>query len=178
MIQWGVVLGASLVAALWDLKERKIPNMLTVPVFIGGVVWSAAGGGGAGVVESLEAAVVLALPYILLFLFAGGGAGDAKLMGAVGAWLGLSSGILALVCVCVFGLILALLKALWHRQFFAVLKNIQVMIFTFFVYLGTRGACKANALDGAETNSSLTIPYGPAIFAGILTAAIYQVFIS
>ncbi len=95
-------------------------------------------------------------------------------MGAVGAWLGLSSGIVALVCVCVFGLVLALLKALWHRQFFAVLKSIQVIIFTFLIYICSRGACKANALEVVGHEQTMKIPYGPAIFAGMLTAAIYQ----
>ncbi|MCE5185274.1 MAG: A24 family peptidase [Planctomycetaceae bacterium] len=174
MIQWGVVLGASLAAALWDLKDRRIPNMLTIPVLVGGLAWSAIHGGGAGFIESLEAAGLLALPYVLLFVFAGGGAGDAKLMAALGAWLGLENGIATLVCVCIFGVILALLKAAWHKQFFAVLANIRTIILTFMTYVFTRGACKANALEVVGHEQTMKMPYGPAIFAGVLAAAVYQ----
>lgn len=177
MIQWGVVLGASLAAALWDLKDRRIPNMLTVPVFAGGLAWSAVQGGGAGLLDSFEAAVVLALPYVLLFVFAGGGAGDAKIMAAIGAWLGFQSGIVALVCVCVFGLIMALLKAAWHKQFFEVLANIRTIVLTFMTYVFTRGACRANALEVVGHEQTMKMPYGPAIFAGVVMAAVYELIV-
>ena len=48
VLQWGVVIGASLLAALSDLRERRIPNALTFPLFVVGLIWAAWFGGLAG----------------------------------------------------------------------------------------------------------------------------------
>jgi Flp pilus assembly protein protease CpaA len=77
-LQWGVVIGASTAAAVWDLRQRRIPNILTGPLFIGGLVWAIWVGGLPGLGEALVACIILAAPYVWLFLVAGGGAGDAK----------------------------------------------------------------------------------------------------
>ena len=69
IFQWGVVIGASLLAALGVLKVRRIPNALTFPVFVVGLIWSAWFGGVSGLAESAGASALLALPYIILFLF-------------------------------------------------------------------------------------------------------------
>lgn len=175
--QWGVVLGASLIAALWDLKCRRIPNVLTLPLFAAGLLQAALFSGWDGFQSAFAAGVILALPYVVLFLFGGGGGGDAKLMGAIGTWLGLSSGLTVLVFVSLFGLLLALLKAAFKGRFFAVLENIRAIVFSFMVFAGTRGRVNtvsdtADAIEGER----MTVPYGPAIFAGVLGAAIYSYF--
>jgi prepilin signal peptidase PulO-like enzyme (type II secretory pathway) len=61
-LQWGVVIGASTAAAVWDLRQRRIPNILTGPLFIGGLVWAIWVGGLAGLGEALVACVILAAP--------------------------------------------------------------------------------------------------------------------
>jgi Flp pilus assembly protein protease CpaA len=174
IVQWGVVLVASLVAALWDLKSRQIPNVLTLPLLAAGIVLAAVQG---DLKSSLLAAILLGLPYILLFLFAGGGAGDAKLMLAIGAWLGLSSGVVALLAISICAVIFALLKAAFHKLFFAVLRRIQDMIVSFFLLARPQGVRKAatSALSmDADDQQRLTMPYGPAIFAGLVVAAVYS----
>jgi prepilin peptidase CpaA len=173
--QWGVVLGASLIAALWDLKNRRIPNVLTLPLFAAGLLQAALFSGWDGLTSSFAAGVLLALPYVVLFLFAGGGAGDAKLMGAIGTWVGLSSGLVVLVFVSLFGILVALLKAAYKGRFFAVLNNIRVIVLSFMVFVGTRGRVNtvADTADAVESER-MTVPYGPAIFAGVLCAALYS----
>jgi prepilin peptidase CpaA len=172
MFQWGVILVASLVAALWDLKSRRIPNVLTLPLLAAGIIVAFVQ---EDLKSSLLAAAILGLPYILLFLFAGGGAGDAKLMLAVGSWLGLSSGIVALICISACALVMALLKAAFEKQFIAVLKRIQAILVTCFLVLTSRGLIKASAAAVPDESSQkpFTMPYGPAIFAGLVVAAVY-----
>ena len=108
VIQWGVVIVASLVAALWDVRTRRIPNKLTGSLLVSGIAWHAWVGGLPGVGDSLLGCFVASLPFLVLFLYAGGGAGDAKMMGAVGAWLGLAQGVVALVAVVCAGAIVGL----------------------------------------------------------------------
>lgn len=81
----GIVL---LIAAVNDLRFQKIPNLLTYPAMIAALAYHGVNGGFEGFLFSAKG---LGLGMAILFppyLMGGMGAGDAKLMGAVGAILG------------------------------------------------------------------------------------------
>jgi prepilin peptidase CpaA len=85
---WALVLGLTLFAAFMDWRTRRIPNWLTVPGFLTGIAANWILGGWHAAMASLEGAGLalgLLLPFVLL---RGLGAGDWKLMGAVGAMVG------------------------------------------------------------------------------------------
>ena len=82
------------------------------------------------------ACLVVSLPFVLLFVFAGGGAGDAKLMGAVGAWLGLGSGIVALGSVCAAGVAFAVVHALSRNRLRAALSNMAGLARAAWLFVG------------------------------------------
>lgn len=168
VFQWGVVIGASLIAALVDLKEKRIPNALTFPLFVVGLIWATLFSGLSGLAEAAGACVLLALPYIILFLFFGGGAGDAKLMGAIGAWLGLRQGLIVLACVAVAGGVLAVAKAIATKRLKFVLTSVLISFYGFILNLLTHRKVQL-AEEQAEIKQSgeLDIPYGVAIFAGV-----------
>ena len=80
------------VFTLWslatDVRTRKIPNALTVPAFLLALLFHAWFDGWTGM-KSAAAGFALGFGTLLvLWLVGGGGAGDVKLMGALGAWLG------------------------------------------------------------------------------------------
>jgi len=173
IFQWGVVIGASLAAAIYDLRTRRIPNALTVPLLAAGLVWAAWRGGLSGLADAAAVCFVLALPYVLLFLFAKGGAGDAKLMGAIGAWMGLEQGIAVVGCVCVAGGVLAIATAIAKRRLKVVLANIVLSIYNFIVAVLTARSIGTAANEARpEQTEKLTIPYGVAIFAGVCAAGV------
>ncbi|MFC1792085.1 prepilin peptidase [Planctomycetota bacterium] len=168
VFQWGVVIGASLLAALGDLKERRIPNALTFPVFVVGLIWATWVGGISGLAESAGTCALLALPYVFLFLFFGGGAGDAKLMGAIGAWLGFRQGLTVLACVAIAGGGLAIAKAIAQKKLKYVLTSVLVSFVNFILYLFTHRTMKlADDQNEIKQSGDLDIPYGVAIFAGV-----------
>lgn len=170
-LQWGVVLGASLAAALFDLRSRRIPNLLTFPVLAAGLIYATVAGGWLGLADALSACILLALPYVLLFVYAGGGAGDAKLMAALGGWLGVINGLMALASVALAGVVMAIVWAIARRSVPTVLSNVTLIV------SGTlAGWFRGGALgdsDGVVTRPSglHAMPYGVAIFIGVCTAA-------
>jgi len=176
-VQWGVVLGASLAAALTDLRNRRIPNRLTMPLALVGLAVAFYGGGWANLGAAGAAYLVLALPYILLFLLAGGGAGDAKMMGAIGTWLGLEAGVVVLVAVAVVGGVMGLIRIMLDRQRNSRLGNLVASLYVFTIALaGGRRTWTLLAADhpgepGPATGRRGAIPYGPAIFIGVCIGA-------
>ena len=171
---WTAVVTAAGIAAYTDIKGRRIPNILTGPMLLAGLVFSGVNCGWAGLGDSAAAMVILALPYVLLFLFAGGGAGDAKLMAAIGSWLGLINGLVALAAVSIAAIIAAVLHAIFARQVKKTATNIGGIIShaMLSVLTGGRVSSLVNAADGSGDISHMQkMPYGVSIFAGICAAA-------
>ncbi len=115
-----VIVGSSLVvttaAAVTDFRCRRIPNALTLTAFLAGVLFRLATGGPAGL---LDAGLGFAAGFGTLFVLwicGGGGAGDVKLMGALGVWLGFSLTLAALVLAVVAVCLLSLAAPLFSRQ--------------------------------------------------------------
>jgi prepilin peptidase CpaA len=87
-VQEWVVVATGLAACVVDLRTRRIPNALTLPVAAVGVLFGLTTtglDGGASALAGLAVGLCLFLPFYLL---GGLGAGDVKLLAALGAWLG------------------------------------------------------------------------------------------
>src|SRR5262249_14558706 len=87
LIPASIVLSASLVAAVMDLWKFKVYNALTVPLFLTGLAYHFAAGGVHGLLGSLSGALFGFAVLIVAYAMGGMGAGDVKLMAAIGAWL-------------------------------------------------------------------------------------------
>lgn len=89
LIVFLVCVGAyTLAAAIWDIRVKRIPNKLTLPVLGLGIVYQVAFNQVDGL---LAAGAGFAAGFGLLFvlwMIGSGGGGDVKLMGALGVWLG------------------------------------------------------------------------------------------
>ncbi len=92
----GVVL-VTAIALYWDLRFGKIPNALTLPFFALGWVYQFWSHGPHGLVDGLEGFALGFGTYFVLWIIAGGGGGDTKLMGAISVWLGFKLTLLVIV---------------------------------------------------------------------------------
>jgi len=159
VVQWLVVVSATVICTITDVRSRRIPNLVTLPLLIGGLVHAAAAVGWRGVADGVTAAVLLALPYVILYALARGGAGDAKLMAAIGAWLGVINGFAVLFAVAIFGVILSPLFAMWSSQ----CRQAQA--------IAVGELSLVSGIDRVNLIRRTRVPYGLAICAGVCTAA-------
>lgn len=144
------------VAAVADLRSRRIPNLLVVPFLLLGIALSAITHGWSGIGQSLLG-VLLAVAALGLFCLLGGmGMGDLKLCAAVGAWIGPSQLLIALVMTSLIGGVMALGWALTGGFVADALRGTAGLVF------GKRKGLTL-ASPGARK-----MPYAPAIALGTI----------
>jgi prepilin peptidase CpaA len=110
-------------AAWVDFRTRRIPNWLTVSGFLLGIGANSIFGGWHGAVVSLEGAG-LALGLLLpLVLLRGLGAGDWKLMGAMGALMGWRAMLFLLIVSLLASGVMAVVQMIAMRRAKQTLSN-------------------------------------------------------
>ena len=92
----------TVVAAISDLRFRKIPNKMTAPMCIAGIVFQVRFFGWDGLWESLLGFAAGFGVLFVLWMIATAGGGDVKLMAALGTWLGWLMVLKVLFCSLIF----------------------------------------------------------------------------
>jgi prepilin peptidase CpaA len=147
-----------------DLSKRRIPNVLTLPAVVIGLILGLVGGGWEGLLLAF-AGMLVGLGLMFLPYYLGGmGAGDVKLMAAVGALFGFPAVIDIFLYTALAGGAVALIVTLRQRIALKALKNSFSMIRSFV--LSHLAGAKSQA-GGAKPHKSIgAIPYGVAIAFG------------
>lgn len=83
-----ILLAALIAASVTDITRQRIPNAITLPLAAFGIVYHLYTAGMGGMLFSVAGLLAGAALLILFYLVGGMGAGDVKLMGAVGSILG------------------------------------------------------------------------------------------
>jgi prepilin peptidase CpaA len=163
---WAVTIGVTLVAAFIDYRSRKIPNWLTVPAFVAGLTLRTVLFGWAGAKSALEGtalALVVLLPLVLMRAL---GAGDWKLMGAVGAFLGPLMFLFVLLGSILVSGIMAIVEMARTRRVRETFHNLYVLVQGFFTF-----GLRANPKISLDNPELLKLPFGVAL--AIATVACY-----
>ena len=104
-------------AAIYDVKYRKIPNILTLSTMLAGLAYHALLTGFQGFLFSLGGAFLGMALLIVFYLMGKMGAGDVKLMGAVGSILGPAGVFNAFLYTAIVGGIYAIIILLYTGRF-------------------------------------------------------------
>ena len=104
--------GIVIMAAITDIRSQRIPNVLTFSTMAFALFCHAEGGGLQGFLFSLAGVAIGIALFILPYLMGGMGAGDVKLLGAVGAVLGPWGVFEAALCTALIGGVYALVLLL------------------------------------------------------------------
>jgi prepilin peptidase CpaA len=116
------------VACAWDLRTRRIPQALTLGGAMAAVAYHVAIGGAPAGVASLSGWAVGLVLFLIPFALGGLGAGDVKLLGALGAWLGPANALWLALYTGVAGGILAVAVAVWRGYLSQALTNIYLLL--------------------------------------------------
>ena len=115
------------VATFSDLLSHRIPNKLTAPVALLGLLLQAWFNGWAGLADGFLGMLVGFFAFLPFYLARWMAAGDIKLLMAVGACLGWRLGLLAGLSTLLIGAIVAFMFLLIKGELFAYLRRYGVM---------------------------------------------------
>lgn len=108
-----VVMLFTATAAIWDFRQHRIPNKLTLPVFAAGWVFQLVFHSWAGLGNAALGFLVGFGVLFILWMVGGGGGGDVKLMGALSVWLGYRLTLLVLIGSTVTVILGTFLVVIW-----------------------------------------------------------------
>ena len=171
------VTGTMTVAAVIDGWKLKVPNWITFPFAISGLIYHFATDGFAGLTGSLIGCAaglgLLLIPYII----GGMGAGDVKLFAGVGAWMGASITFGAFLVSTVVGGVLALamiaFRSLHGRDWSVVSKHLERFQMVATELMTIRDPNHLAELAAARKPTAMLLPYGIPLAIGTVAYFFY-----
>jgi prepilin peptidase CpaA len=155
-------------SAIGDYQRQKIPNWLSMSGWIIAPALAGLCTGSDGVEDSLLGLglmVVLLFPLWMLHWF---GAADVKLIGTVGAFVGVSDSLSVLLGIFVTGLLMSIVVLLYKRRLLLTLNALTIL-------LSSRwgGRVSNIPLGGVDNEEPIILPYAiPIAFGTMLTILI------
>jgi prepilin peptidase CpaA len=117
-----------IVGAAWDVATRRVPNALTFTSATSALVLATWQSGVHGLTESASGLLTGLALFLPFFALGGMGAGDVKLLAAVGAWLGPWGAFWAAVWTSLAGGAFAVVIAVAHNYLGTALLNLARLI--------------------------------------------------
>jgi prepilin peptidase CpaA len=162
-----VVVGT--LAAILDLKYRKIPNWLTFPAMLLGILFNLMIKDRAWYF-SIFGLLVGLLMFLLPLALGGIGAGDVKLMMALGAFLGMETIFRVGLYGGIAGGILSLAAIIFREGFIEAKRRLVSLVLSIW-----DKDVRVMLLTPDQTSKS-SIPYGLAIYIGLIAGLIWGPF--
>ncbi|MGA1266863.1 MAG: prepilin peptidase [Phycisphaerales bacterium] len=179
---WVLLLVAGSIATVTDLRSMRIPNWLTLPLLGAGIAHGGWLHGFGGIGDSLAGAAIAGGIFLAAYALAGGGAGDAKLMMAIGSWIGLDASVPLVLGVTASGFVYAMIVTVARGS----IRDVPIVIFHGLMMvrfgvarllggrLQTQPAAEASAAPGPRHRH--WFPYAPAILVGTAVTWWYLAF--
>ena len=168
---WMLAALPAVIAGYTDWRFRRIPNWLTLPGALLGLALSSVAGGWTGARSSLLGlglGLAVLLPFVLLRAL---GAGDWKLAGMLGAFLGPQRLIAVLFWSILVAGAMAVVLIVWKRRVLQTLRNMGRMLAAFLSF----------HLPGRdltlENPGALKVPFGVAVAFAVILYTAAQVWV-
>jgi prepilin peptidase CpaA len=160
-----------LIWAAWiDGKQLRVPNWLTFPMVLSGLVYSAWVGGWQGLGDGLVGMAVGLATLLPLYAVGGMGAGDVKLMAGIGAWLGASVTWEAFVWSVIVGAVMAVMMVAWRKSWKKHCGNFSQIVLEFMT---VKSPGELSKIAAERKPQMLLLPYGIPICVGSIAYFFY-----
>lgn len=150
-------------ACVTDLATRRVPNVLTLPAIAAGVLAHSILPNGQGVGAAALGAIVGLAVFFPIFALGGLGAGDVKLMAALGSWIGA----MPVVWVALYGAVAGGVLAIFVSVSQGYLRQALTNIGSLFLFWSVQGVKPMPALT-LEHGRGPRLPYALPILIGLL----------
>jgi prepilin peptidase CpaA len=158
-----IVLLVGFVACVTDLRSRRIPNVLTFGAAGAALIYGLVVGGWWGLAMAALGWVIGAAAFFIPFALGGLGAGDVKLLAAMGAWLGPAGAFWLALYTGVAGGVMAIAVALGTGYLRQAFSNVSLLLMHWRV-AGLRSLPEIS-LEGSK---GPRLAYALPIFAGLV----------
>jgi prepilin peptidase CpaA len=138
----------ALAACVTDLRSGRIPNVLTFGGALVAIIFHGFTGGSGGLLVASGGWIVGAAVFFPAFALGGLGAGDVKLLAALGAWVGPADALWLALYSGIAGGVLALTVALARGYLRQALANLR-LLFTHWRVSGV-SALREVSLEGSK----------------------------
>lgn len=155
----------AIAAAIVDVRQHRIPNAITYPAIGLGMVIRCSLYGWRGLASAIAGAMVATGIMFLFYCVKAMGAGDVKLMAAIGSLVGLTELGTVLAATAIAGGVMATIYVCYRGRFGSTLRSVASVVL-FHSESGLRPHPRVNLNNPA----ALRMPYGLAIAAGSLYA--------
>lgn len=147
--------------AVYDVRSRRIPNFVTLPAIVFGLLLHFTFGGWSQLATAAAAGLICGLVFLVFYLAGGMGAGDVKLVTAVGCIAGLSLVSHLLILTSLAGGVMAITLALYRGRLKETILNMCALA----IHHKTRGLTPHPEFNAGNPRT-LCLPYAVAIAAG------------
>jgi prepilin peptidase CpaA len=155
-----------LVASGYDLRYRRIPNWLVLAGAVAGFLNGGVAYGWHGLEGSLLGFLTGFCLYLPLYVVRARGAGDVKLLAAMGAIVGVGTCFQIAVYSAIIGGLFAIALALWKKRFSKTMFNLSVIVNEL---MQRRMPYRLDQKLDVRHPDSLRIPHAVVLATGTLT---------
>ncbi|RST70324.1 prepilin peptidase [Siminovitchia acidinfaciens] len=159
-----------IISVITDLRSRKILNIVTLPAILVALIYHTFTPGLDGFLFSGKGFLVGLGLLLIPFLMKGIGAGDVKLLAAIGAWKGAMFVLYTAVYAGIIGGLVAVVVLVKNKRLGFTLKN---MLFSLMFLKGVKGSLQISD----NGNNSISIPYAVPIALGALLTFLMEAFL-
>lgn len=160
-------------SAAFDAKERRIPNKITFMGIIVGLLFNLITGGWTGLLNSFLGLLAGIAIFFIPFAVGGIGAGDVKLMGAIGALMGWRFSIETAIYSALVGGVMVLVYLVYTRKMRDTLSGMLMALVQFLNRIIQKRGYSETFMKAEQTfwrngheYKKIYIPYGVAIAGG------------
>lgn len=174
-----VIIICTIVAGVIDARSFRVPNILTVPLFLSGLIYHAITGGVAGLQSSVFGAVFGFGIIFVLYIVGGMGAGDVKLMAAIGAWLQAQATLYVFVIAALLMGAYSVLMLLWQKRLIDGIRTAQVTLLKFAAigkHIGGEDRVEVHLKRGERYKRM--IPFATLLMIAVVALTVWNYFVA